>query len=243
MNIQSKVTAVAAPKKSAVTSMDSISPPKMAILHLIIQGIAPLMVCRFSQKAMNSMREKHEAGSVAKSKKLREARDFDADFEAARHLSREGWDGVNASAFRNAVIDVCRVANFKMTHAKLAMFVEADGFDIVDGIPLVRIESPADPTPSTMAVRNTTGVMDLRVRPRWDVWTMKPRIRFDMNVLSTADVMNLMTRVGHQAGIGEGRPNSRAGAGMGFGLFDITGAAVEVMEFSPIPVVADVSAG
>ena len=149
MNVISKVTADAAPKKTTVTKTttktslsDAISPPKMAILHLVIEGRSPLMVCRFSQKAMNAMREKHEAGSVAKSKKVREARDFDADFEAARHLSRDGWDGVNASAFRNAIIDVCRVANFKMTHAKLAAFVEADGFDVVDGIPLVRIESP-----------------------------------------------------------------------------------------------------
>lgn len=241
MTIQEKIAGepLAVPKKSKATSIDAITPPQMAILHLAIQGIAPLMVCRFSEKAMNTMREKHEAGSVAKSKKVREARDFDADFQAARHLSREGWDGVNASAFRNAVIDVCRVANFKMTHAKLALFVEADGFDKVDGVPLVKIESEADPVACTMAVRNATGVMDLRVRPRWDVWMMKPRIRFDMNVLTAQDVMNLMTRVGHQAGIGEGRPNSRAGAGMQFGLFSIIGANVETLPFAPIPVFSE----
>lgn len=212
----------------------AISPPKMAILHLHIRGVAPLMICRFSAKSMNSIKEKQKAGSTANVRKTREARDFDADFQAARHLSREGWDGVNASAFRNAAIDVCRVANFKMTHAKLAVFVEADGFDVVDSVPLVRIHSESEPQNSTMAVRNATGVMDLRARPLWTEWEMFPRIRFDMNVLTQNDVINLLMRVGQQAGIGEGRPNGRAGAGLGFGLFDIVGATCETLDIKSI---------
>lgn len=35
------------------------------------------------------------------------------------------------------------------------------------------------------------------------------------------DVANLMNRVGAQVGIGEGRPDSKNSAGMGWGLFSI----------------------
>jgi hypothetical protein len=37
--------------------------------------------------------------------------------------------------------------------------------------------------------------------------------------------MNLLARVGMQVGIGEGRPDSRESAGIGFGLFRIADAA------------------
>ena len=47
------------------------------------------------------------------------------------------------------------------------------------------------------------------------------RIRFDADMFSAADVANLMNRVGAQVGIGEGRPDSKNSAGMGWGLFSI----------------------
>ena len=40
-------------------------------------------------------------------------------------------------------------------------------------------------------------------------------------MLTEEDVVNLMARVGMQVGIGEGRPDSKASAGLGNGLFQI----------------------
>jgi hypothetical protein len=48
---------------------------------------------RFSAKAMQAMRAKMLEGSTAKGKKVREARDFEDDFEQAKHISTEGWPG------------------------------------------------------------------------------------------------------------------------------------------------------
>jgi hypothetical protein len=39
--------------------------------------------------------------------------------------------------------------------------------------------------------------------------------------LSDTDVVNLISRVGLQVGIGEGRPDSKQSAGLGYGLFEI----------------------
>jgi len=40
-------------------------------------------------------------------------------------------------------------------------------------------------------------------------------------MFTSSDVVNLFNRVGAQVGIGEGRPDSKASAGLGFGLFEI----------------------
>lgn len=48
-------------------------------------------------------------------------------------------------------------------------------------------------------------------------------------MFSHNDIVNLMMRVGQQVGIGEGRPDSKNSAGMGWGLFDIQGEVVDVV--------------
>jgi hypothetical protein len=135
------------------------------------------------------------------------------------HISTQGWCGVPAGAFRQAMISACRLVGFKMTLAKLSLFVIADGIDKVDGIPLVKFEGT--PERVDMAVRNATGVADIRVRPMWREWTMSLTIRYDGDQFTAQDVTNLLSRVGMQVGIGEGRPDSRESAGLGWGTFEI----------------------
>ena len=194
-----------------------ISAPKMETSIFKIVGTAPYVQARFSEKAKNLMRAKMEAGSQAKKGTQREPRDFEADYKAAMHISVAGWPGIPASAFRKAMISACRLVGFKMTLAKLALFVDADGFDVVDGLPLIRIEGT--PEPVEMAVRNETGVADIRVRPMWREWEATVRIRFDADMFTLPDLANLLMRAGQQVGVGEGRPDSRKSCGLGWGLF------------------------
>ena len=185
-----------------------------------IKGTAPYVQARFSGKAMQAMMSKMAAGSVAAGKKVRNPRDFDEDYRNAMHMSTEGWHGIPASAFRQAMISACRLVGFKMTLAKLSVFVVADGFDAVDGIPLIKLQGK--PERVDMAVRNQTGVADIRVRPMWREWTSLVKVRYDADQFSSTDVANLMNRVGMQVGIGEGRPDSRESAGLGWGTFSLT---------------------
>lgn len=197
-----------------------IAAPKIKTAEFKITGTAPYVQLRFSQKAMNAMAAKMQAGGAAKNKKNRVARDFDDDFVQAQHVSTAGWVGIPAGSFRSALISACRLVNFKMTLAKLSIFIEADGYDKVDSVPLIKIEGK--PRKHTMAVRNATGVADLRCRPMWDKWSAKLRIRYDEDQFSLQDVSNLLMRVGMQVGIGEGRPDSRESAGLGWGTFSIS---------------------
>jgi hypothetical protein len=216
----------AAPAPQVMTPTLLIRPLQEIELGFRLRGLAPYMQCRFSQKAIAKIQETHRQGQQARSRRTREARDFDEDYRNAMHLFADGGCGIPCSAFRNALISACRVVGFKMTIAKLSIFIQKDGLDIVDGTPLVRIEGT--PEQSILPVRNATGVIDLRVRPLWREWAANLRIRCDAEQFSPQDVANLLIRAGRQVGIGEGRPDSRDSNGIEYGLF-----AVESADGSP----------
>jgi hypothetical protein len=176
-----------------------------------------LVVERFSKKA--ELMAKMAEGKSSSSRKVRDARDYDKEAEEARYRSHEHWEGMNAAAFRAAMISACRLVGFKMTLAKLSTFVEADGYDKQDGIPLVRVYGTSHVY--TAHTRNATGVVDVRSRPMYREWAARLRIRFDSDQFTAQDVYNLVSRVGLQVGIGAGRPDSKASAGCGFGTFEI----------------------
>lgn len=204
----------------AVKTPISITPPDIRTIAIDIEGTAPLVINKFSAKAKEMMMATQMAGSTAKSRKNREAKDFEDLFNGARHVSSEGWDGIHAASFRNAAISACRAAGFVMTKAKLAIFIEPDGFDADDMTPLVRL-TKGEPKMVVSPCRNASGVIDLRPRPTYFPWAATLRINFDAGILTETDVANLISRVGLQVGIGEGRPDSKQSAGVGNGLFKL----------------------
>jgi len=200
----------------------TIEPPSFQTAEFKIIGDSPYVQNKFSKKAMNTMMDKQKEGSTAAKGKKRTARDFKADYEGAKHKSRQGWCGIPAPAFRSAMIRACSVCGFKMTIAKMTVFVEADGFDPDDGTPLVKI-TKGKPHSVDHAVRNATGVADIRSRPMWNEgWEAKVRIKYDSDQFKLEDVANLLMRAGQQVGVGEGRPSSKSSNGMGWGTFVIS---------------------
>jgi hypothetical protein len=200
----------------------SIKAPHLETAVFEIVGNAPLVVHRFSAKAKAAMLAKMEAGSTAKKGKAREKFDVQAAFDGARYRAKAGWDGFNASAIRAAMISACRLVNFKMTLAKMSVFVVADGWDATEPqIPLVRIIGK--PRVLESVARVETGQCYVTVRPCFDEWSAKVTIRFDADQFTLQDVTNLLSRVGQQVGICEGRPDSKNSPGMGWGTFDVRG--------------------
>lgn len=189
----------------------------MQILELEIEGITPYCQHNFSHKV--GMKILEQQVSVSKSRK-KEPRNIQEDFEGAKHYSTDGWIGIPASAFRNAMISACRLVGYQMTKAKLSVFVEADGLDRDSGQPLVRLLAE-EPEMNQMAVRLQSGVTSIAIRPLWRVWGAKLRIRFDGDQFRGNDVFNLLDRAGQQVGIGEGRHDSRSNAGLGWGEFRV----------------------
>ncbi len=198
----------------------TISSPKMATVAITIIGTSPYVQNRFGAKAMQMMRDTQCAGSQGRKGKKREPKDFDALYEDAKHISSEGWIGMPAPGFRSAMVSACRIIGYKMTHAKLGVFIEADGIDKLDGTPLVKI-TKGQPRKVEHPVRNKSGI-DIRPRPMWEPgWEAVVRVRYDSDMFNASDVLNLMARVGCQVGLGEGRPDSPESSGQGWGLFRI----------------------
>jgi hypothetical protein len=198
-----------------------IKAPNFKTADFEIKGNAPLVIHRFSAKIKKQMLDKMEAGKVSASRKNREAKSSADSFNEARYISRQGWDGFNASAIRNAMISACRLVNFKMTLAKMSVFIIAEGVDKVEPqIPLIQILGCKAVQQEDFA-RVETGSAYVTIRAAYHGWSAKLRVRWDNDQFNVTDISNLLMRVGQQVGIGEGRPDSKNSAGMGWGTFDL----------------------
>lgn len=200
-----------------------IKPPNLKVLALRIRGTSPYVQHAFANKA--KIMETQEAGSTARKGRKREPKDFDRCYRDAMHVAKDGWLGIPAASFRCACISACRVVGFQMTRAKLSVFCLADGFDERDGTPLVKI-TKGEPRRVDHPVRNDNGSVDIRARPMWDDgWEAVVRFRYDADQFQPDDVVNLLLAAGMQVGIGEGRPDSKNSAGMGWGTFEVVGGS------------------
>jgi len=211
--------------KKAKAEKVAITPPNITTAEFRIIGTAPLVQNKFSQRALEAMAAEQAAGSSARKASKREPKKFDECVKEATHYSEKGWAGIPASAFRAGLISTCRLLGFPMSLAKLSLFVIADGYerDRFGVQPLVRI-TKGEPKRTDFAVRNATGVADIRPRPMWlEGWEALVRVRFDADQFTLDDVTNLLARMGEQVGIGAGRPDSKDSAGMGWGTFKLAG--------------------
>lgn len=203
-------------KKTTESKAIAIAAPNFRRAQFTLYSTSPYVQNSFGNKGGKILEA--QTDSQAKSRKARAPRDVDAEYEAAFHRLPDGAQGMPATAFRNAMISACRVAGYVMTKAKLTVFVEADGYDAVDGTPLVKFSGVPEKHMTHVRIQNTTSVV---VRPMWREWTCTLTVRYDGDQFQEQDVANLLERVGMQVGIGEGRPDSRASCGMGWGLFTL----------------------
>lgn len=219
-----KATAKAPAKKAAAADKKTqvvISKPNFQRAKITIRGTSPYVQHAFSQKALATMMQTQMEGAQSRKGKLRQPKDFKEVYRNATHFSRQGWIGIPAAAIRNAMISACRTVGFKMTLAKLSLFVDADGFDKLSGDPLIKI-TKGKPHEHFGAARNANGSTDVRCRPMWDEgWQAVVSIKWDGDQFTATDIVNLLSRVGAQVGLGEGRADSRNSAGMGWGHFEV----------------------
>lgn len=198
----------------------TIKAPNFLTAIFEIKGTAPLVIKRFSTKTKDEMETKMAGGKSSSSKKNREPKTTDQQYAEACYISKDGWHGFHAAAIRNGCIRVCSLVDFKMTLAKMSIFVLADGYDAKEPqIPLVRIYG--EPIKQVDVGRVANGAPYVMARPAYHDWSAKIRIRWDADQFTLQDVANLVSRVGQQAGIGEGRPSSKDSAGCGWGTFEL----------------------
>lgn len=206
-----------------------IQRPKFQVATFPIVGTSPLVICRFSVKAKGGIAEEHaKPGGRGRSTRGKKMIDHAAAYEECRYRNVKGWEGFHASAPRNGMISACRLVGFKMTIAKLSVFIVPDGYDQVEPqIPLIRLYD-CKPEMQQDAVRNTnTGQFSVTTRAAYHNWKADLKIKWDTDQFALQDVANLLQRVGTQIGFGCGRYDSPESAGMGWGLFEVEQTIIE----------------
>ena len=199
----------------------SVTAPNFQSAKIKMVGKTPLVMNWMSSQSRENMIRKQEEGSRSTKGQKRDPKDFDRVFKGAMHISPEGWHGFPASALRAGMISACRLVGFKMTIAKLSVFVDPpDGIDAQDGQPLIRIIGKP-PVRRDLPVKLADGSTDILPRPFYLEWSAEPTITWDGDQFSASDIVNLLTRVGMQVGVGAGRPDSKNSTGMGWGTFRI----------------------
>ena len=206
-------------KKNQAVESVTVTAPNFQTAEFNIKGVAPYVQLRFSQKVKYQLLEKMATEGKA-SKGKRNVRDYEEEFLQSMYEGPKKERGIPAAAFRKAMVSACKTVGFKMTLAKLSVFVIQDGWDAKQPqVPLVRIYG--DPVKQEDMARVETGQPYVCVRAAYHGWSSKLVIRWDADQFTIDDIFNLLTRVGQQVGICEGRPDSKKSAGMGWGLFEV----------------------
>lgn len=216
---------MAARKKTGDTQDITINAPNYSSLRTTLEGTAPYVSNNFSEEAAQQMRADQEQGASAKTGRgKKEPKDFNKGFVGSLHQADDGWYGIPATAFRNALIRACSTVGVEMTRAKMCVFVEADGYEKGRGTPLVKI-TKGKPEQFVAPVRNANGSIDMRSRARFaSGWECHLRVLYDADLFKAEMIANLVNRAGISVGVGAGRPFSKDSAGQGWGTFKIKDA-------------------
>lgn len=183
----------------------AIELPPMDIhrMEITLIGDSPLICHRWSDKAKRAMLDKQ----MKKAKPAKEAKDPQKDYEDSLYPHPDGGYGFPAVAFKAAAVAAC-------SHVQGITKVGARGAFHIDG-ELVKIEG--EPTMREDMVRIAMGTADIRYRGEFKDWRTTFEIRYNANLLSPEQLVNLFSTAGFGVGVGEWRPQ-RDGS---FGMFHV----------------------
>lgn len=206
----------AATKKDVAVELPAL---KLGLMEVTLIGDSPLIVHAWSHKAKLEMLAKQ----TKQPKGAREAKDPKADYEASMYRLADGGHGFPSVAFKTAAVTAgTSVAGLTKIQARQAFHVVGEDVDVkgafegsISRINLARIEG--EPQMREDLVRVGMGTADLRYRAEFPEWHTRVLVRYNANVLSEAQILNLLNISGFACGIGEWRPE-RDGQ---YGLFHV----------------------
>ncbi|KKN05231.1 hypothetical protein LCGC14_1089480 [marine sediment metagenome] len=200
----------------------NIPKPNIQTIEIVLVGDARLVLHKWSEKAIGEMEDKR----AGKARKKKEPVNPQEQYEAAMYSLPDGSQGFPAGGVKKSAVNACRYTEgITMVMARGVIFVERDVVDD-DGNDLVLIHGDG-PYMRRDMVRIAMGTTDIRYRPEFRTWKIKVRVRFNANIITAEQLINLFNLAGHHVGIGEGRPGAPKNT-MDWGLFHIaTGEELE----------------
>jgi len=179
----------------------SVSRPNLMVSQFKVKGLSPLISHKWSEKAKKEMRDKQTKKKLAP----KQAKDPKAEFESSLYLLSNGTHpkgpyGFPAVAFKAAAVRAAKqVDGMNMTDARGLFYIEPDDGD------LVKIDSPKPPVMREDMVRLNGKSADIRYRGSFIDWSVLLNVRYNADVISQEQLLNLFELAGFSCGIGEWR--------------------------------------
>lgn len=175
----------------------TLEPIKKRLMTFGIKGVSPLIMHKWSEKALAMMRGKH----AGKKTKERSVRDPENEAKEATYVTADGQIGIPGMAFKSALVSAAhKDIGVEKTLVRKALFLVTEDpgkvLPIEGSPPIVREDS----------VRVGMGSADLRYRPEFREWTCAITLEVDAQLLQAKDVLSLVDRAGFGVGICEWRP-------------------------------------
>ena len=182
---------------------------QQSVLTTRIIGISPFIQHKWSEKAIQMMRDKHAGVRV----KNREIRDPEQEFRDAAYVCEDGRFGFPAGGIKACLIGAAhKDIGLEKTLLRKSLFIIPD--DPINN--LIALETD-DPLMREDTVRVGAGSTDLRYRPEFRNWSMILNFEFDAQALTQPTILNLVQRAGFGVGLGEWRPEK----GGEYGRFEV----------------------
>jgi len=202
-----------------------IPAPNIKTVEIEVKSSTPLMFHKWSEKAKAQIRDKQQK----KVKAGRPVREPEVEYHNSFYYTKDGYVSFPALAIKQAIVGAARsIDGLQMTVIRGNIFVvgDEDGLVpvLVDGKPIKpskKLETASgsqgenvyaidkeNPNILMMEhmVRVARGGADLRYRGMVKNWTMKLLIRFNADMFSAEQVVNLIQTAGFSQGLGEWRP-------------------------------------
>jgi hypothetical protein len=201
--IETAVTAKPTEKiTTSKTGIMTIPGVKTLTIATLVIGTSPLIAHKFSHKLIGAIRDKH----MGKASEGREAKDPEANFEAARYRLSDGTDGVPAGGVKAAFTCGFPKGSGVTLRAAKSLRVLAD--DPATNLCRLIIDDTS-PRMREDVVRNATGVVDIRHRPEYWPWAMLVSVQYLPSMISANQLLQGIAMSGHIDGLCEWRPGSK----------------------------------
>lgn len=180
----------------------ALNRPTIKRMTIGLIGESSLITHAWSEKAQRQMLDKQTKRSAP----AKVAKDPKQDFlDSLYEIGKEKY-GFPAVAFKSAAVDACsHVSGVTKVQARGAFHVEGEMVEITGSKPQMREDM----------VRIDMGrTADIRYRGEFMPWQVTLTLRYNSNVLSEEQIVNLFETAGFAIGVGEWRPQRNGSHGM-----------------------------